>query len=571
MNDRLTKVLLVSLAALTLIVIGISELGLFDESPAALPDPDPVDPKSVSTTADGNAPDEKTVGSETTGTPPADQGPKETRVTVTWRLVAAALPTPTAAETKPLRPEGLVALPKVEGRLVIRTPSDTGGVASVTVVHGSPLTFTQRVGKATSTVFAFTGFGRDTRIVRIAFASGESVLRMLGTRALGPTATVLHIVGVGPCAGRVRARDGEPVVGATVRIDDATTATDADGRFAFERIRGGTPLVSVTAPGFAAHREPIPTARRFGESDAPAYVPDVRLARGRRITVRARAKTVAGSAITWHLLPFGYQLSNPHLAVEAMTGLRASVGDAVVVEHAPADQALVLVGEHPAFDHVYRRIEPGAADLELTFDLTPRRLLVGRVAAQANREPIDNARVESSLDDITLGDALGAAARIPTGHRVCNFPLPSLATPVATAPALEDGGQFEITYDRGATLRLRATATGYSPATMTVDDSDDTVVIALPPKRGAGPGNIRMSVTLGSHARITEVRHRGIDVTAPSQLQPGHVLQTIPDVPAGQYEVTIEAPGFEPYTGALRVDADDERRLVAFLSLNAAR
>lgn len=569
MNDRVTKVLLVGLAALTLLVIVISELGLFDESPPVLPDPDPDPPAATTREKTEPAPDEKTVGPETTEGP-TDTGPEETTVKVTWRLVAAALPSPTAAESKPLRPEGLVPLPTVRGRLVIRTPRDTGGVTSVAVVHGSPLAFTQKVVKPSSSVYAFRGAGRDARILRIVFAGGETVLRMLDTRGLGPTAMVMHIAGLGACSGRVLDRSGKPVVGATVRIDDATTATDATGGFAFAQIRGGTPILSVTAPGFAAHREPIPTARRFGEPDAPAYVPEVRLTAGRRITIRARSDTVAGGAITWHVLPFGYQLSNPHLAIEAMTGLRAPVGEAVVIEHAPAGQALVVVGEHPAFDHVYRRIDAGTAELDLAYELQERRRVAGRVTAQASGKAIDEPRIESSLDEVSLGDYLGAAARIPTGHRVCNFPLPSLDTPVATPPTIEADGRFELRQDRGAALRLRASAMGYATATVAIDD-DETVAIALPPKRGAGPGRIRMSVTLGSHARIADVRHRGIDVTAPTECQPGHVLQTIPDIPAGQYEVTIEAPGYEPYTGSLRVDADDERRLVAFLSLNAAR
>lgn len=567
MDDRFPKIILLGLIVITGIVVLISGLGLFDDAlptgdyeteAEPTPTPDPSDRE--------NGADAETTSLGTTGDSMPPPTAPDTRVVVRWRLVTAARLTPTLDELPPLVPEGLVPLPKLHGRIVVKSAEETGGVRDISVVHGTPLSFTQRVSSATSSVFEFKGEGRGARIVSVALQNGETLRRMLNASHLGPAASVLRVAGLGWCRGRVIDAEGQGVVGAIVRIDQQSTTTGADGRFTMERVRGGEPIVSVVANGFAAHREPVATARRFGAEDAPEFAPEIRLSRGRRITIRSRSDEAVSGQVTWHLLPYGYQLQDPHLAVETMTGLRASAGDAVVVEHAPATQPLCLVGVHPTLNHVYRKVPDGADDVEVAVVLTPRRRLTGRVTAERNGDRIDSFIIETSLDGLTTGTYLGAAAKIPTGHRVCNFPLPDLATPIASRASTDDLGEFEIVYDRGASAKIRVSAAGFASQTALAPSRLDTVQIALPPIQTAAPGTIRMSLTLQGNPNVTAVVHRGIDVTADYETEPGRVTQELTGLTPGRYEITIEAAGYEKYDYAVRLEPDGQRRVAAFLT-----
>ena len=120
---------------------------------------------------------------------------------------------------------------------------------------------------------------------------------------------------------------------------------------------------------------------------------------------------------------------------------------------------MCLVGVHPDFDLIYRRLRATSSNLDVTLTARARPTVAGRVINGDAFQPVPHFRLVTSLDGIRAGDYLGAAGKIPTGHEFGNFPLPPLDLPMLVQKT--DGrGRFRVTFDsavrHGVALRFQA-------------------------------------------------------------------------------------------------------------------
>lgn len=92
-------------------------------------------------------------------------------------------------------------------------------------------------------------------LVELSTASGARCTREVLLRHRRTAKLQLDFGDHGSVSGVVRRKDGTPLGGASVALDEAFTRTDVDGRFVLPRTVSDTPVVVVRHPGFATQRQ----------------------------------------------------------------------------------------------------------------------------------------------------------------------------------------------------------------------------------------------------------------------------------------------------------------------------
>ncbi len=279
---------------------------------------------------------------------------------------------------------------------------------------------------------------------RYARASVQVPTRRAGAEG-DPTEVALTLDAGGSIAGVVvRAEDGRPIAGATVRVGTAHVAsTDDEGRFELDGM-SGTPFVEVRADGYATMRRHVSRPLGAGSSLVDLRIP---LARGGSIAgrvVSADGRPASGAAV----LAFRPRLDDP----TAVSVFRPATADAATDGFRPVVRATA--------------IEADAEGRFVVGDLTPGTYALS--AAPSGCRPTDDPRravdVHTGRSDVVL------TAHGPTGVTVrvvdagSGAPLPRFrfAGPSRRGEVTNARGEVFVEALPGAPFSVAAAAPGHA-------------------------------------------------------------------------------------------------------------
>jgi len=584
MEERFPRVLLLAIGAVTILILIIGAVGLWEQGGIALLPEDHMDKlEDTGERRDGKnpkdaQPDPVRRPPPRTSTPP--RKPSAVRVVAIWETLSAAGSSRESARPGAgsfSRPGPRLALPEVRGRVRLNTDRRDGGVTGAVVIHGAPLDLTVRRAGAEDSgadaILEYEGRGRHARIIELITASGARVARFLSPRGLGAAESRWTLTAPGRMAGTVvDASSDQPVAGATVRVGRAIAVTDSRGRFTLDQVRGGEIVTYVTAPRFVPLRAVLRTPDGFASDRGPAFHPRIPLRPGVQLTVEVhlpQGVKPPDPGYRIYLIPFGHRIAMHDLAVEALGPLVPGPEGRLIVPGYPRGLEMCLVGVHPEMDLIYRRLREASSDLVVPVRGRLRRVMQGAVRGEGG-VPVKGVRVETSLDGVTVGEYLGAARKIPTGLEAGNFPLPSLDLPLVTK-RLDRGGGYRIAYDSSQrhSLGLRFIAPGLEPRVVESERLTERLDIDLRPR--AAPveemAQIALTVVLMGSPEIERFESRGLETAPGVVTRSGRVKAVIPRVPLGQYRLRIMADGYRTYSRTMSIPVASRRRFNVFLNL----
>jgi hypothetical protein len=577
MDERFPRVFLVIVGFFTVAILVVGAIGLWDEGgPVVLPEDHLERLKSEAEkdpvkSEDGAPVPPNTTDRSTTKRPAL----KNVDVIATWKRLSV-----NSAETahRPAAAQSLAPAfpippwPEVQGRFLVHTLPEDGAISEVRVEHGTPLTFTVEPavpGKPTTVMYQ--GRGRHARILTLVTLSGARVHRFFEPRAPGAPAGAFWITAPGTLEGTVVDERDRTVIGAIVQVGDATAATDSQGRFKLAGVRGKPVLAYVTAPGFAPHRAFVETPQDFGTRGPGTVTAHVRLRQGVRLTVDAHLpdnKSIPAPGFTFYLIPFAHRLALGGLATEKMGPYRADASGALVVTGIPRGVDLALVGIHPEMNVIYRRLEADTADVRLTILARPRSELTGVVRREDNGQAVTRYQLTTSLERLCVGDYLGYQRKIPTGHEPGTFPLPTMDVPLL-AQQIDKNGRFHLGYDGNVRqqLALRVSAPGLTPAIVPHVGlaRELTVKLTASGQRPKDTARVVLIVNLANAPEIRSMTCEGIEGAESRVMERGHAEATVDSIALGQYEITVTARGYQPYTRSINLSTRSTRTVRVFL------
>ena len=312
-------------------------------------------------------------------------------------------------------------------------------------------------------------------------ARREVILRQDNERLLNVTFSRLASL-----AGEVVDESGDPVEGATVRVDGHTTVTDQAGAFYYDRVAPGSTLLEITHPGFASQRDILRVMQ--GSSTSLGRIKYV-MERGCVLDLISDLGVGEGD-VEVYLMPtsggmrrkFPWHLVNP---------IRTSTGQAKVSE-LPAGPLLIRAyraGAQARPVVMPVNLNPGQKHvIELDFEAAP--VLTGTVLD--GDKLVSGARVELVAAD---------PVRASTAHYRENlfyleadvFPLLPPARQTVTTGS---SGSFLMTrwQQTSAYRMVRATSPdGQSWAMAAVGPNEESVTLNLEPIK-AGAGSMRIEL-----------------------------------------------------------------------------
>lgn len=287
-------------------------------------------------------------------------------------------------------------------------------------------------------------------------------------------------------SGEVVDESGEPVEGATVRVDGHTTTTDQAGAFYYDRVAPGSTLLEITHPGFASQRDTLRVMQ--GSTTSLGTIKYV-LDRGCVLDLIADLGVGEGD-VEVYLMPTGSGMQRKfpwHL----VNPIRMSTGQAKISELPPgpllirayragaqARPVVTPVNLNPGQKHV----------IDLNFEAAP--VLAGSVLEDGKL--VSGARVELVAAD---------PVRASTAHYRENafyleadvFPL---LPPARQTVSTGSSGRFLLTrwQQTSAYRMVRATSPdGRSWAMAAVGPTDESVTLNLEPIE-AGAGSVRIEL-----------------------------------------------------------------------------
>jgi hypothetical protein len=584
MEERFPRGLLLAIGAVTILILIIGAVGLWEQGGMALLPEDHLDKlEDMGEAGDRESPKDQPREPVRRPAPPTSTPPRQpssVRVVATWETLGVASSRRDSATSRAdsfHRVAPPFTLPEVRGRVRLNIDPRDGGVTGAVVIHGAPLDLTVRRAGAedpgADAILEYEGRGRHARIIGLITPSGARVARFLVPRGLGAPESRWTLTAPGRMAGTVvDASSRQPVAGATVRVGRAITVTDSRGRFTLDPVRGREVVAYVTAPRFVPLRAVLETPDGFGSDRGPAFHPRLALRPGVQLTVEVRLpKEVKPpeSGYRFYLIPFGHRIAMRDLAVEALGPLVPGPEGRLTVPGYPRGLEMCLVGVHPEMDLIYRRLRVATTDVEVPVRGRRRQVMQGTVRGESGK-PVDGVRLETSLDGVTVGEYLGAARKIPTGLEAGNFPLPSLDLPLVTK-RLDRGGHYRIAYDSSQrrTLALRFNAPGLEPRVVDSGRLTDRLDIDL--KRRAEPvqemAKIALTVVLMGSPEIERFESRGLEAEPGVVTRPGRIKAVIPRIPLGRYRLRIKADGYETYSRQLTFPVASKRTFEVFLRL----
>jgi len=117
-------------------------------------------------------------------------------------------------------------------------------------------------------------------------------------------------------------------------------------------------------------------------------------------------------------------------------------------------------------------------------------------------------------------------------------------------------------------MKLRFTAPGFQPVTVQrIRLSRQQNVYLAPvtaPRRDLA--TIHLTVNLAGSPDIASFKCFGMKSAPEHVKSPGRIEVRIPEVPPGQYKLTLEAEGYETYTRTLNILTGSTREVPAFLN-----
>jgi len=570
MEDRIPRGIIIVIGIFTILIMIVGAVGLWDDGGLDfLPDDLIKKQKDKAEAPVPPLPEEIDVGDfrEPRELPPVE-------VVASWDTLQIKVPEHRLpGDSGPLNTHfSGTPLPEVRGQILASTPAKDGGVVDAVVDHGGDLQFSFERLSASRTRVTYSGRGRHARILAFITGSATRILTLLKPQTLGGRPSTFTITPPGILTGTVVGPSSIPVTGATVRAGEVVTTTDARGRFKLKGVRGTELLVNIEAPEYASHREILTLPPSFGTPGCPGLNPVIRLIPGQKLTIKVQYPTgrdQPSEGYTYFLIPYGHQLSLGTLATETMAHRRTTSASTLHYSGFPAGQDLCLVGHHPEMAFLYRRIRKAFSDLSITLKAKPLIKLEGRVTNKSTGKPVEDFAIETSVDGITLGQYLGQTRKIPTGHEAGNFPLPNLDFPLAWKRKTGEN-RFQVTFDPNVTprVKVRFTAPGYHAATinhisLSQRQNVELLPVTLP---RADSAEVILTVNLSGSRKISSFRSFGLK-NAPDPLKsPGRLRVRFPDVPPGQYSLTLKAEGYEPYTRTLNIISGSIRKVPAFLS-----
>lgn len=556
MNEKLASIGIVLFVLLTAVTLIVGGLDLFDDRP----------PSAIEDPADDEKP--KTLEEKQEDERKEQVAPATVAVEATWELLELTRAEPKEQLIAPLPKERIAQkLPRLEGRLIVRTPESTGGVRSVRRVEGGRIVFEQKAHTVSSAMFGFKADGRDARVIAITLNTGERLLRLLTPETLAKASPVVFVTEPGTLRGRVLDRTNQPIRDAAIEVDGRRAMTDFDGRFAISGVRGPRAIGYVKMPGYAIRRVEFDTPRSFGKPRAPEYEAQITLHPATSLTIRMAPDAVANEPFFVYLIPFGYQLADRELAVEKMGPIKVGPGGAVTFPHLPIDQQCVAIAVSPAHSFVTERLAASKEERSFVIDARPWRKVTGDVTAAGAKERLRRFDIESSLAGVELGEYLAAIKAMPSGHRSCSYPLP-LLTGRLYRRSVEADRSYEVAFDANVLPTIRFKAPGYRARTFE-DVKNERLDVLMSPLINAGPetAQVTLKLAFAGTPRIESFRCEQAPGAEHEQMGP-HLMVFMKDVAPGRYKLTVRAPHYATYHRTVVISGGSQRQLPAFISLD---
>ncbi|MCP3914590.1 MAG: carboxypeptidase regulatory-like domain-containing protein [bacterium] len=137
----------------------------------------------------------------------------------------------------------------------VLAPNGSGLAATITFEHGP------NAGRVltcdSSGAFGASDLHQGYSVVRIEARGVGMSEREVLLRQLSETPLNVTFGRPASVAGIVKDRKGEPIVGATVRLDGGESTTDDEGTFYFPQVTAGAVLAVVKKPGYTMYRETV--------------------------------------------------------------------------------------------------------------------------------------------------------------------------------------------------------------------------------------------------------------------------------------------------------------------------
>ena len=279
-------------------------------------------------------------------------------------------------------------------------------------------------------------------------------------------------------AGRVVNEEGDPVVGAIVRVDGQPGESGENGFFQVGNVAPGPGLLEVRAPGYAPHRQELAVMPNVS---LPASSLTVVLARGATLELRLATDVGGPGPATVYLAP---ALTEFHRRFDWAAVGPISVGpDPLVVQDLPPGPTYLRAFRPGAVAKPTVRqlnLQSGGSErVALEFQVAPR--ILGRVVADGR--VVQGARVRLQAADVPLALTDGTGLSRPHIDDEVRRPMPHAAQEAVT----DGAGRFEFTsFESVSPWRLLE---------VTGPDGRSHA------RRAVGPGEVELEVELGVSAQ----------------------------------------------------------------------